>query len=158
MIILGPVAVAKNGVIGKNNALPWNLPEDLKHFKQITSGKNVLMGSKTFESIFTMLGKPLPNRHNIVLTFDKNYKVPEGVELFFDVPSSLEKYKNQDLYVIGGGQIYKQFLPLAQKLYMTHIFKDYEGDAFFPEINWQNWKKVSSDVREEFEFAVYERK
>lgn len=156
MIILGPVAVAENLVIGKGNDLPWHLPEDLKHFKELTLGKTVLMGRKTFESIITRLGKPLPGRKNIVITRQADYKVPDGVLKF----SSLEdatKSVSEDVYVIGGAEIYKLALPLSQVILITHVKGNFEGDAYFPEINWKEWKKVENVEQEKFSFAKYER-
>src|SRR3990167_6978043 len=99
-------AVAKNGVIGTKNDLPWHIPEDLKRFKELTTGKTVLMGSKTYESIVKRLRHPLPNRKNIVVSADPNYKVGEGVTLYNPLDEALEKYKNEDLFIIGGGSIY----------------------------------------------------
>lgn len=150
-------AVAKNNCVGVANKLPWNLPEDLKHFQTTTKNKPVLMGDRTFESIVSILGKPLPGRKNIVVTLNKNYKAPEGVEVYFDLFEALEKYKNEDLFVIGGPTIWRLAMPKTDRMYITHIHKNYEGDAFFPEVNWQEWKKISSQPHEGFEFAVYDR-
>jgi dihydrofolate reductase len=150
-------AVADNNVVWVNNKLPWDLPEDLKHFQVTTKGKPVLMGDRTFESIVSILGKPLPGRKNIVVTLNKDFKVPEGVELSFDLFGVLEKYKNEDLFVIGGPTIWKLSLSKVDRLYITHVHKSPQGDAFFPEVNWSEWKKVSSDPREGIEFAVYDR-
>lgn len=155
MIILGPVAVSENNVIGKNNDLPWNLPEDLKHFREITSGKTVLMGRKTYESIFARLKKPLPNRKNVVITRQEDYQVPEGVLVFPDLTSAFEKLVNEDIYVIGGAEIYKQALPLAKKMYLTRVKGSYEGDAFFPEVNFNEWQKVEQEDHEQFSYLTY---
>ena len=142
MIISLIAAVAKNGVIGKNNALPWHLPADMKHFRDLTRGKPVIMGSKTFESI----GKPLPNRLNIVLSSDPQYKV-EGVTVVGSIDDALNAAGDvPEIMVIGGGSIYKQFLPRANRIYLTLIHADFEGDAFFPEYDKNEWKEV---VREE---------
>lgn len=142
MIILGPVAVADNLVIGKGNDLPWHLPEDLKHFKEITMGKTVLMGRKTFESILARLKKPLPGRKNVVITRQKDYQVPEGVLVFDSLESAVQNLSADDVYAIGGAEIFKQALPLAQELIITHVNGNYEGDAFFPQVNWSQWKKL----------------
>src|SRR5271168_4522498 len=128
MIILGPVAVADNLVIGKGNDLPWHLPEDLKHFKELTLGKTVVMGRKTYESIIARLKKPLPGRKNVVITRQKDYKVPEGVVVFKSLEDAFQELSAQDIYIIGGGEIYKQALGLAQIMYMTHIHGSYPGD------------------------------
>lgn len=151
------VAISKNNCIGKDNKLPWHLPEDLKHFKKITSGKTVLMGRKTFESILDYLGKPLPKRKNIVITRNKNYEVPEGVEVYTDLNEAIEKYKNEEVFVIGGSSIYEQSMPLADKLYITHVNQEVDGDAFFPEINNEVWKEKSREEHEGFAFVNYVR-
>ena len=150
-------AVAKNNVIGKRNALPWYLPEDLKRFKKLTAGHTVLMGRKTFESIMTKLGKPLPNRKNVVITRDKNYQVPAGVVLFNDVVSALESLKAEDVFIIGGGEIYNQTIDKADTLYVTHVHADHEGDVFFPPIDPAVWKKAKVDPHDGFSFAKYQR-
>ena len=157
MIILGPVAIADNGVIGKGNNLPWDLPEDLRHFKQLTSGKTVLMGRKTFESIVARLGKPLPNRKNVLITRQTSYKAPEGVLVFADLKSAVDKLSSEDVYIIGGAEIFKQALPLCNLAYITHVRGNYEGDAYFPEVDWNKWKKISDEPHEKFNFATYQR-
>ena len=130
-------AIASNNVIGKENSLPWNIPEDLKRFKQMTSGHTILMGRKTFDSI----GRPLPNRQNIVMTKDKNFE-QEGIKVINDFDEALEliKESNEDVFVIGGSKIYELFEPVANSLAITRILKDFEGDAFFPDINWDLWQ------------------
>ncbi len=159
MIILGPVAVAKNRVIGGDNDLPWNFPDDLKHFKKITTGKTVLMGRKTYDSIFKRLGKPLPNRKNIVVT--RNYKpedYPTGVLVFKSPEEAIEAMKSEDIYIIGGAQMYAQFLNKADKMYMTHVHGEYPGDAFFPEVDFENdWTKIEEEPHEEYTYATYIR-
>src|SRR3989344_5094956 len=104
MIIIGPVAIAKNWVIGGDNDLPWYLPEDLKHFKKLTLGKTVLMGRKTYESIVNRLGKPLPGRKNVVISRQADYKVPDGVLVFQSLDEALKVLSAEDIYVIGGGE------------------------------------------------------
>ena len=130
-------AIASNNVIGKENSLPWNIPEDLKRFKQMTSGHTILMGRKTFDSI----GRPLPNRQNIVMTKDENFE-REGIKVINDFYEALEliKESNEDIFVIGGSKIYELFEPVANSLAITRILKDFEGDAFFPDINWDLWQ------------------
>jgi dihydrofolate reductase len=152
------VAIAKNNVIGKKNELPWYLPEDMKHFKQITDGQTVLMGSKTFESIVSRLGKPLPNRKNIVISSDPNYAVPEGVVVNNDLDKALADFKNQSLFVIGGASIYKQTIEKADKLYITEVDQEIDGDAFFPEIDLNKWEEISRDKHERLSFVQYNRK
>jgi len=150
-------AVAKNNVIGIKNRLPWNLPEDLKRFKDLTAGKTVMMGSKTFESIVSMLGKPLPNRTNIVLAREENYKVPEGVILQTSITDAMRNYGSSDIFVIGGGEIYRQTIDLADTLYITHVDKEVEGDTHFPTIDPKKWRLVSEEKHEGYSFCVYKR-
>ena len=135
-------AIASNDVIGQKNSLPWDIPEDLKRFKQLTSGHTILMGRKTFDSI----GRPLPNRTNIVMTKDTNYQ-KEGVEIVFDEKKALNLIKdlNQEVFIIGGSKIYELFEPWATSLMITRVLKDFDGDAFFPDINWNNWQIKSKE-------------
>src|SRR3989344_1374037 len=111
MIIIGPVAIAKDFLIGGDNDLPWYIPEDLKHFKKITLGKAVLMGRKTYQSILKRLGKPLPERKNIVITRQADFQVPEGVLVYHSIDEALKSHKGEDIYVIGGAEIFKNALP-----------------------------------------------
>lgn len=131
-------AIGGNNVIGLKNALPWNLPADMEHFKQLTKGKPIIMGQKTFESI----GKPLIGRANIVLTLDKNF-TPPGCQIAHSIKEALEIVKNsKEVMICGGESIYRQFLPLADRMYLTLIEGDFEGDAFFPEFDRSSWKEV----------------
>ena len=137
------VAIANNNVIGKDNKLIWHLPEDLKRFKQITTGKNIIMGRKTFES----LGRVLPNRKHIILCNDMEMDIDnENVEILDDI-SKLDKYINSDEenFVIGGATIYKLLMPYVNKLYITKINHDFEGDVYFPEIKEAEWKEISKE-------------
>ena len=137
--------MSKNRVIGDSNTLIWHLPEDLKRFKQLTTGNAIVMGRKTYESI----GKPLPNRRNIIITRDINYSV-NGCE----VVNSLEEgflLTGGDCFVIGGGEIYKQSLDKADRIYLTLIDKEYDGDTGFPEINGE-WKEINKENFESSEF------
>ncbi len=158
MIILGPVAMAENLVIGKSNDLPWYLPEDLQHFKKVTLGKIVLMGRKTYESIVGKLGKPLPGRKNVVITRQGDYKVPDGVLVFQSFDEAVKNLSTDDIYVIGGAEIFKIALPAAQILYITHVHGNYEGDAFFPQVNWDEWERVEEEKYDKFTFAKYVKK
>ena len=138
------VAVGKNRAIGKNNKLLWYIPNDLKHFKKITSGHTVIMGDKTYESI----GMLLPNRKNIVLSLDKNYKV-EGAEVRNSLEDVLNEYKDneEEIFVIGGGIIYRLALPFADKLYITLVEDSpKDADTFFPD--YSEFKNIIS--REDF--------
>jgi len=131
-------AIGNNWVVGINNKLPWDLPADMEHFRQKTRGKPVIMGQKTFESI----GKPLPDRTNIVLTLDKDFH-PQGCIVAHSIAQALGAAKDfEEVMICGGVSIYKQFLLLADRMYLTRIEGDFEGDAFFPAFNWEDWKEV----------------
>lgn len=157
MIILGPVAVAKNSVIGGDNDLPWYLPEDLRHFKKITMGQTVLMGRKTFESIIKRLNKPLPDRKNAVVTRQKDFTAPKGVLVFHSLEEAFKALSAEDVYIIGGAQIFAQTLPLAEKMYITKVHQDYPGDAFFPKVDFSRWKLLEQEDHEGYSFTVYRR-
>jgi dihydrofolate reductase len=131
------VATSKNKVIGDSNNLIWHLPADLKRFKEITTGNTIVMGRKTYESI----GKPLPNRRNIIITRDFNYEA-EGCEIVNSLEEAL-MISNNNCFIIGGGEIYKQSMGIADKLYLTLVHEDFEGDTTFPEIG-SEWKMVTS--------------
>jgi len=154
------VATAQNRIIGKNNDMPWHLPADLAYFKKTTLGKPVIMGRKTFESI----GRPLPGRHNVVISRDSDYQA-EGVDTVTTVDAALALVKEVDeVMVIGGGAIYEHCLPAATRLYITHIDADIEGDTQFPSYDVNVWKKVSSEKRiadeknkYDLDFCVYEK-
>ncbi len=146
MIISIISAIAQNGAIGSKNSLPWYLPADLKHFKNTTLNKSIVMGLNTFKSIGE---RPLPNRKNIVLCNDENYKIPEGCFLAKSIDQVLEMTKDEpEVMICGGASIYQQFLPLTQRLYLTYIHHDFDGDIFFPKFNLDDWKQVS---REDFQ-------
>jgi len=132
------VAMAQNGVIGRANALPWRLPEDLKRFKEYTLGKPILMGRKTFESI----GRPLPGRLNLVLTRDTGWDA-EGVTVVHSVEEALQQTRSsEELVAIGGAEIYRLLLPLAHRIYLTHVHADVPGDTFFPAFDPAQWDDV----------------
>jgi dihydrofolate reductase len=153
------VAIGVDNIIGMDNDLPWNYPEDLKYFKKVTKGKTVIMGLNTFISITDRLGHPLPNRKNIVATLDKNFSY-EGVEVVYDFISFLKDNLDteEEIFVIGGKQIYSLCLDYVQKMYITHVNKYHDGNVYFPSIDYTKFNKVSSDVVGDLEFAVYERK
>ena len=148
-------AVAENNCIGKSNTLPWYLPEDLKHFKKLTTGKVVLMGRKTWDSIPEKF-RPLPNRVNVVISRQK-LTLPPGVELYHSVDEALAAHKNDEIFVIGGAEIYRQTIDDADILHITEVKKNVEGDAFFPEINKSEWKEVEREEHQEFNFVVYKK-
>jgi dihydrofolate reductase len=134
------VAIATNNAIGKNNELLWHLPKDLKHFKQITSGHTVVMGRKTFDSI----GKPLPNRRNIIITRqDIN---PEGCEVANSLDGALALATNdEDLYIIGGAEIYRQAMAVTNYIYLTIVRHAFDADAYFPEIDMAIWEETERE-------------
>ncbi len=162
MIISIIAAISEKGVIGAGNELLWHLPEDLKNFKKLTLGKYILMGRKTWESI----GKPLPGRTNIVITREPVYEAV-GCVIVNSIEEALEvaRANNQDeIFIIGGGEIYKKTLPLADRLYLTHVHTDLPGDTFFPEVDWSQWQKVdeksydqNSDHPYSFTMAEYRK-
>ena len=162
MIISFVAAMGKNRVIGKDSDLPWgrSLPSDLKHFHDMTLGKPVIMGRKTHESI----GKPLPDRTNIIITRDQSYKA-EGCIVVHTIDEALKAAGNaEEVMVIGGSQIYKEFLPRANRMYLTFIDEEFQGDTYFPEYNIEEWKEISYKEHErdaenkyDFRFVVLER-
>lgn len=154
-------AMTQDRVIGLNGEMPWHLPDDLKFFKAKTTGKPVIMGRKTFESIGS---RPLPNRSNIVISRNANLKIP-NVEVFQSVDQALEKYAHeQEVIIMGGGELYQQMLPQAERLYLTLIDAKLKGDTFFPDWTEYDWteKERSSHPKDarhafEFEFVTLER-
>lgn len=155
-------AIGRNNELGKGNTLLWDMPADMKHFRDTTALHAVIMGRKTFESI----GKPLPNRRNIVITRDANYK-QSGVEIVHSFAEALDLFSDQkeEIFVIGGGELYKQSIAVADRLYITHIDAEYkDADAFFPEIIPIVWNEISHEEHKKDEknpfnytFSVYER-
>ena len=137
------VAIAKNRAIGKDNKLLWYLPNDLKHFKDITSGHTVIMGRKTFDSV----GKPLPRRRNIVVT-RQDISI-EGCEVVKSIEAALALCAGEDeVFIVGGAEIYRQAIPLTNRIYLTIIDQEFEGDTFFPELDEGDWQETQ---RENFE-------
>jgi len=135
-------AASTNNVIGFDNKLIWNIPKDLKRFKELTQGHSVIMGRKTFES----LPNPLPNRRNIIVTRNKNYS-PEGIEVFSSIEDAIDACRD-DLqpFIIGGGDIYSQTINLVDKIELTRVYKDFQGDAFFPHIPLDKFELVNELV------------
>jgi dihydrofolate reductase len=155
------VAVSDNDVIGRANQLPWHLPEDLKHFKRVTLGKPIVMGRKTYESI----GKPLPGRHNIVVTRSPNYRA-EGVTVVAGVDEAIAAAgEAAEVMVIGGAELFKLFLPRAGRLHLTRVHGNIEGDVYWPALDASAWRLVQradyrADERHAWDmsFEVWERR
>jgi dihydrofolate reductase len=147
-------AVSQNGCIGKDGRLPWHLPEDLTHFKQLTLGKIVLMGRKTWESLPPHV-RPLPGRTNIVITRQADYPLPTDVERFASVNEAINAHRDQDICVIGGGEIYQQAIELADTLYITEIKQTVLGDTHFPTIDSETWHVIARDSHPGFAFVTY---
>ena len=156
------VAIAENNAIGKNNELLCNLPDDLKRFKQITTGHTVIMGRRTFLSLPK---GALPNRRNIVIS-DAPGEVFTNCTMVSSIGDALDAcIDNEESFIIGGGMVYKQFMPHARKLYITRLHKHFDGDTFFPEINFDEWDelertKLPADDKNDFSYSyiVYQRK
>jgi dihydrofolate reductase len=155
------VAIAQNNAIGKNNDLLWHIPADLKRFKKITSGHQVIMGKLTYESLPV---RPLPNRTNIVIT-DKPGETFEGCTTVYAIEEALNLCNDsEESFIIGGGSIYRQFLPFANKLYLTMVHKVFEADTFFPNVDLSVWKLVDREDHEpegsldfSYSFLVFEK-
>jgi dihydrofolate reductase len=157
------VAYAKDRVIGRDNDLPWRLPPDLKHFKKLTTGKTVVMGRNTYESIVGRLGKPLPNRRNIVIS-NTLKSVPDGVEVVSSLDEALRLAKNDgQIVIIGGQQVFDEALNrnLVERIYATEIDLDVKGDKFFPKLDMADWRQIAKEDHiyeyTRFSFVTLER-
>lgn len=134
-------AAAENNALGKDNEMVWHLPDDFKRFKQLTTGHHIIMGRKTFESF----PKPLPNRTHIVITRQKDYN-PENCIVVGSMKEAIEKTpQDEDAFIIGGGEIYNLGLPFADKIELTRVHSEFEADAFFPEINLEEWELANEE-------------
>jgi len=152
-------AVAENGVIGVDGDLPWHYSEDLQHFKETTMGHPVVMGRRTFEGIVDDLGEPLPGRTNVVLTSQER-DFPEGAvraASLDDARDAARETGSDVAYVVGGATVYEQFMADADRLVLTEVHSEYEGDTYFPEVAWDEWTEVARDEREELSFVEYVR-
>ena len=155
------VAISENSAIGKDNQLLWYLPADLKHFKDITTGGTIIMGRKTYDSI----GKPLPNRRNIVITRKTDLEIT-GVEVVNSLQEALSLCaQEQEVFIIGGAEIYKHALAVTNRIYLTTVHQSYEADAFFPELTKNEWEEIHQEYHEADEknnvaytFSTLERK
>ena len=158
-------AIGKNNELGKDNSLVWNMPADMQYFRNKTKGHTVIMGRKTFESI----GRPMPNRKNIIITRDKDYKA-EGIEVVHSLEEALSRARttlaqDEKIFIIGGAEIYRQAMSFADKLYITHIdAEDKDADTFFPEIIPIVWNEISHEEHKkdknnpfDYTFSVYEK-
>ncbi|MBI1286708.1 MAG: dihydrofolate reductase [Flavobacteriales bacterium] len=152
------VAADENNVIGKDNDLIWHLPDDLKFFKQKTSGHPIVMGRKTYESV----GRPLPNRTNIIITRDKGFQA-EGCVVVNALDEALSVAKDDEIFIVGGAEIYKQAFPITDRIYLTRVHGTFDGDRFFPELG-NEWKEVESVLHPKdekhvcaFTFKTYEK-
>lgn len=153
-------AMGRNGVVGKDNGMPWHLPRDMAFFKQQTLGKTIVMGRKTWESFG---GKPLKDRLNIIMTRDKEYTA-QGAQVIHSIEEALDYANNQELMIIGGAQIYEKWLPYADRLLVTRIEEDFAGDTFFPDVDWSEWSIAEKipGIRDEknlydYDFYIYDR-
>ena len=153
------VAVAKNGVIGQNNTLPWHLPEDLKRFRALTTGHHIIMGRKTYES----LGRLLPGRTTVIVTRNQDYQL-EGAMVAHSLEAAITLCQNDnEAFLIGGAELYQAGIKLANKLYLTEIDLDIAGDAFFPEFDLSEWQEISREAHTSvqgfgFSYITYVRK
>lgn len=142
MIVSAVVAISLNHAIGKNNELLWHLPADLKHFKQITTGHTIIMGRKTYDSI----GKALPNRRNIIITRKTDLQIP-GVEVTNSIEEALELCaQEREVFIIGGAEIYKSALARTNRIYLTTVQATYDADAYFPEIDRNEWEETEIEL------------
>jgi dihydrofolate reductase len=145
MIVSLIVAAAKNNVIGKDNQMPWRLPDDMKYFRDKTMGHCVIMGRKNYDSVPEKF-RPLPGRTNIIVTRQKDFSAP-GCIVVHSIEEGLEKAKQKnesEAFIIGGGEIFRQALGMADKIYLTKIYRTFDGDVFFPSINMKEWKEESA--------------
>ena len=155
------VAASTNNVIGSDGGLPWHLPDDLRHFKRLTTGNPIVMGRRTFESI----GRPLPDRRNIVMTRDAAYAA-EGCDVVSSIDEVLDLVSDaEEVMIIGGGQVYRDFFSYADRIYLTRVQADVEGDTYFPDVDEAAWQLVSSEPHAAdekhayaFDVMVFERR
>ena len=156
MTLSAIVAMASNRCIGRDNALPWRLPADLKRFKQLTMGHTLILGRKTYESI----GRPLPGRTFIVVTRQRDY-APEGVQVAHSLEQALELARGDEVFIAGGADLYAQTMDRVQRLYLTHIARDFPGDTRFPDVDLSGWTCVEEEAHPDAEpphtFLTYER-
>ena len=151
------VAIGKNNLIGIENKLPWHYKEDMQYFKNTTLNKTVIMGEATFKSILSYINKPLPKRTSVIATLS-DYTYP-GVETTNDIISYLENYpKDKEIFIIGGKIIYDLTLDIADRLYITHVNKDFDGNVYFKEIDYTKYNKIKETISGDLNFSIYERR
>jgi dihydrofolate reductase len=155
-MITSIAAISTNGVIGQDNRLPWRIPEDVARYKQLTMGKTIIMGRKTWESIPEKY-RPLPGRKNVVITRNASYQVPEGVEIFHTLEEALHAHAGDEVIINGGAEIYAQAMPVVNRLEITEVHQTIEGDTKFPDIDPAIWKETAREDHEGFSFVTYER-
>jgi dihydrofolate reductase len=156
-------AVADNGVVGADGSIPWHYSEDMQHFKRTTTGHPVVLGRRTYENVVAGLGEPFPDRLSVVLT-ETLSDLPEGavavrsVDEALSVASELAREMGvETVFVAGGSAVYEAFLPLADRLVLTELHDSHDGDRYFPEVSWEEWREVSRETREAFDFVEYRR-
>jgi dihydrofolate reductase len=151
------VAIGKDNLIGLGNKLPWHYKEDMQYFKEMTLNKTVIMGEATFKSILSYIHKPLPKRTSVIATLN-DYVYP-GVETTNDIIAYLKNFpKEKEIFIIGGKIIYDLTLDIADRLYITHINKDYEGNVYFKDIDYSKFTKIKENISGDLNFSVYERR
>ncbi len=150
-------AISTNGCIGKDGTLPWYVPEDLKHFKKLTTGHVVVMGRKTWESI-PEKRRPLPDRINVVITRQADYMLPADVERYASLDDAIAAHRSQEIFIIGGAEIFNQSIDRADTLHITELNQTIDGcTAFFPAINKTHWHETSRETHDDFAFVSYKR-
>ncbi len=152
MTVILIAAVGSNGVIGRDNDLPWRIREDLQHFKALTLGHTLVMGRKTYDSI----GRPLPGRRTVVVTRQRDWSA-DGVEVVHDLDDALKLAEGNDLYVAGGGEIYRQALPYADRMELTEVAQSPTGDVTFPAFDHTEWRETARTQHDGFAFVTYTR-
>ena len=149
-------AISENNVIGKNEEIPWHISEDLRRFKKLTLNHSVIMGRKTYESIIRRLNYPLKDRKNIVLTRDTSLN-GQGIHIAHSIDEAVELAGSDLTYVIGGESIYRSFSTIANFMEITRVHKTVQGDAYFPNVNWNEWNEMNREIRDGYSFHSYER-
>ncbi|MFB6090014.1 MAG: dihydrofolate reductase [Halobellus sp.] len=156
-------AVAANRVIGRDGEMPWHLPADLRHFKRTTTGHPVIVGRRTYETVVEALGEPFPDRTSVVLT-SQSLDLPDGAIVANSIEEALDLAREDAaergvdaIYVAGGGRVYEQFLPLANRLVLTELAEPHDGDTRFPAWDPEEWREVDREERDDFAFVTYER-